>query len=258
MHGAVGTRTDPALIPAYFNGVAQRLRGTFGVGVIETEVSAIGSVTQRALMSASQIRQALKSGVLNPSQPLHLIAHSLGGFDARYLVWHDMEGLRRDVRTVTCVGTPHLGCPAVTRMVGLLRHPWLSTPLFPFRMSIDLSFAIVQGLRLLEASEAARFNERCPDVSSVGYFNVAGSGRPQTVPTALLLSPTAALLALCGEPYNDGLVTVASASRGRPPLAVWEDDHAGLVGHDLDRPFGRPHPAHFNRYERLVGLLAQA
>jgi hypothetical protein len=118
--------------------------------------------------------------------------------------------------------------------------------------SIDFGSALPDGLKILERAEAVRFNHTCRDVSSIRYCDVVGSGRP----LSWLLSPSAAMLTLCGEPDNDGLVSVRSASRACSPFAIWHDDHAGLVGHDLDHPLSAPNSIHLNRYEQLVSSLA--
>jgi len=109
--------------------------------------------------------------------------------------------------------------------------------------------------RILD-QDLTQLNSQCPDVHGVRYFEIAGVGRRRLTPTSLALLPTAMILPLCGEARHDGVVGVRSACRNRPPLALWDEDHPGLIGHDLDWPLAPPSVEHFSRYERLAASIA--
>jgi len=50
--------------------------------------------------------------VLDPAQKTHIIAHSMGGLDSRYLLSPDNPTPNRmPIRSLTTIGTPHFGSP---------------------------------------------------------------------------------------------------------------------------------------------------
>jgi triacylglycerol lipase len=257
MHGlveSVGLLRDRS---EYFLGVAARLRQTFGARVLTPSVPLLGTVADRACAAGDQILGAFEAGLFEAALPVHLMAHSMGGFDARFLVSRDVRQLRHRIASVTCIGTPHHGCPILTAMAHAFRAGRVAmalsdclTPLNPLRASI-------QVIERMFGQDLGDLDRDCVDVSAVRYFEVAGVGRQSRPMISLPLMPTAMLLTLCGETRHDGLVAVRSACRGRKPLAIWEDDHAGLIGHDLNRPLPHaPSEAHLTRYETLVQAIS--
>lgn len=86
---------------AYFNHVADLLAQLGIANVHATAVNPKGSISERATALAGQIR------ALVPTGKVHVIAHSMGGLDVRYLVAHkngaDM------IRTITTLGSPFGG-----------------------------------------------------------------------------------------------------------------------------------------------------
>lgn len=232
MHGIFGFG-QIALVD-YFNGVAQHLRQTFpGVNVLATMVDTTG-IEQRARQAAAQIAAAFPSG------PVHLIAHSMGGLDARFLITHDLENLQAKTQTLICLGTPHLGSPVATLLD---------------RVTLFQSFSgsTAHAVRDLSETSATKFNAENPDVPSVRYFDVAGVGRNARVQTSVVFQPTHAFISsVAGR--NDGLVSFTSATRGRTPAAVWPADHADLIGHDLNGPTVNSKPAfdYLSAYDALI------
>jgi pimeloyl-ACP methyl ester carboxylesterase len=86
---------------AYFNHVADLLAQLGITNVHATAVDPKGSIEERATALGGQIR------ALVPAGKVHVIAHSMGGLDVRYLVGHangaDM------IRTFTALGSPFGG-----------------------------------------------------------------------------------------------------------------------------------------------------
>ena len=74
--GAIGGRVD------YFNGVANHLSSP-DTHVLTTEVDPIGKVPIRAAKAASQIAHPPRESGFEADKPIHIIAHSMGGLDAR-------------------------------------------------------------------------------------------------------------------------------------------------------------------------------
>src|SRR5262249_35838159 len=66
----------------YFNGVREFLEETFAdlqVKVLVTQVNPVRGIHIRGDQLATQIRDALLDGSLNPDNKTHIIAHSMGG-----------------------------------------------------------------------------------------------------------------------------------------------------------------------------------
>jgi pimeloyl-ACP methyl ester carboxylesterase len=86
---------------AYFNHVAGLLAQLGVTDIHATAVDPKGSIRERASTLAMQIR------ALAPTGKVHVIAHSMGGLDVRYMVAHangaDM------IRTITTLGSPFGG-----------------------------------------------------------------------------------------------------------------------------------------------------
>src|SRR5947207_9923319 len=104
MHGVLGFDRIGKI--EYFNGVAAHLRATFSsANVLTTAVNPLGTVKERATEAAGQIGGEPGGKVLAPDKPLHLIAHSMGGLDARFLISRNLQNLQARVRTLICLGT---------------------------------------------------------------------------------------------------------------------------------------------------------
>lgn len=87
----------------YFRGIASYLR-KYGFEVYHGRVSFAADVATRARDLRREIMEIMeKTG----HQKVHIIAHSMGGLDARYMIVH--ENMAGRVATLTTVGTPHRG-----------------------------------------------------------------------------------------------------------------------------------------------------
>ncbi len=99
---------------AYFRGIEDRLRAA-GVEVHVLRVSPIASIAQRARQLAEQVRQL-------PGGRFNIVAHSMGGLDARYAL--TTLGLGDRVASLTTIGTPHRGTPLADLGISLLGGRW--------------------------------------------------------------------------------------------------------------------------------------
>jgi len=87
----------------YFKGIASFLK-QHGFEVYHTSVSFAADVERRAKDLMQTIKKILAD---TGHEKVHLIAHSMGGLDARHMIVnHDMAD---QVATLTTLGTPHLG-----------------------------------------------------------------------------------------------------------------------------------------------------
>jgi triacylglycerol lipase len=194
----------------YFRGIARHL-STLGCHAHAVRLPAMGSVPARAAALAAAI-DAL------PHERVDLIAHSLGGLDARYAL--AKLGLHRRVRALVTVGTPHRGTPLADLAVG-----------GPFDWARKIVRALgvpVDALDWLGTAALERFNREVIDVPGVRYACVVGGMRHVTTPVALALMPAHAYLRKVAG-ANDGLVPIASQVWGET-LAEIEADHFAQIG----------------------------
>lgn len=222
----------------YFPGVPDLLERA-GNRVLVARVSPTDGVARRA----ADLKRFLDREL--PGRRVHLIGHSMGGLDARYLT--SRLGMEDRVLSVTTVGTPHRGTAFADwgwrRLSGLI-VPFLRLVGIPHQAFIDL-----------RTDTCARFNEDTPDVPGVRYASVAGAcSRPWLGPEWWL----PAGIVNRAEGANDGVVSVASARWGEH-AEVWDGDHLNLVNWPNRR--AKKHGVWEDRaplYGRLVTRLAEA
>ena len=201
--------------------------------VVQARVSPTGGIALRA----GQLRSAIDR--LSASEPVHILAHSMGGLDARYMISH--LGMANRVLSLTTLGTPHRGSPFADW--GKRRLMRLVAPVFDhFGLSREaFDDVTVESCRV--------FNERTPNAPGVRYFSVAGQIPHGQMRATWRLSEPVIHRA---EGPNDGMVSVTSASWGESS-EVWEGDHLSLV--NWPRPFV-PHERN-DRLPRYAGLLGR-
>lgn len=201
--GVPGARFD------YFRGIAKHLE-SLGCRADAVRLPASAAVPDRARALVAAI-DAL------PHDRIDLIAHSLGGLDARYALTH--LGLAGRVRSLVTVGTPHRGSP----LADLARQG-------PFGLARRLVRALglpLEALEWLGTDALTTFNAQVLDVPGVRYACVVGGLRDGArIPLALI--PAHAYLRRIAGP-NDGLVPVASQFWGET-LAEIEADHFAQIG----------------------------
>lgn len=184
----------------YFRNIADGL-AQLGTTFHHPRVPGAGSIAARAQKLVELVRGL-------PGDRINVIAHSMGGLDARYAIAH--LGLADRVASLVTIGTPHQGTPVA---------------------ALPISRGIARVLRveaLTDLTPAAleRFNREVPDANGVAYCSVvASSDRAHTHP---LLWPTHAYLSANGG-ANDGLVP-ASSQRWGTVLREVEADHWAQVG----------------------------
>ena len=87
-HGILGfSHLDVPLLPVdYFAGVAEFLRKRFQASVIAPAVDPTAGIETRSEMLRSSIQTAVTTHQLQATEPIHIIAHSMGGLDARRMI----------------------------------------------------------------------------------------------------------------------------------------------------------------------------
>ncbi len=184
----------------YFRNIAEKL-APLGAQFHHPRLAPTAPVAVRAGELVALVREL-------PAARVNVIAHSMGGLDARYAIAR--LGLEHRVASLVTIGSPHHGTP-------LADHP------------LSRATAHVLGLTALQdlAPDALeRFNHDVPDVPGVAYCSVVG--KSNLAHTNPLLWPTHAYLSrTSGE--NDGLVP-ASSQRWGKVLREVEADHWAQVG----------------------------
>ena len=94
----------------YFRGV----RAVFP-GACFPRVPLTGSIDARARALAAEIA---RHRFPEPDGPIHVVGHSMGGLDARYLLGRDLGGLAGRIASLSTIGTPHRGSPIADFLVG--------------------------------------------------------------------------------------------------------------------------------------------
>ncbi|MDD5580698.1 MAG: hypothetical protein PHY16_15640 [Methylobacter sp.] len=270
-HGILGFKKVPVLNVEYFNGVKGRLEDKFRAHVLVTKVDPVAGIEKRGGQLQEQIMAALSGTqpILDPNKKVHIIAHSMGGLDARYLLSANANSIADYVSSLTTIGTPHRGSPVAdlcySALDGKSGIPWIGTLVGAFEKRVyeELdALGLTDGMKDLTTSSMNDFNGKYPDNKTVKYFCVGGQGRKNpSAKTCKFLLPTHAYIeTITGnkEP-NDGMVAISSAYRegwesiGEP----WPFDHFEEVGHNLDFGLDSKHleTFHLSKYEEIVERL---
>ena len=265
-HGFLGFRQRFGI--EYFNGVREHLE-QLPANVFAPEVSPAGGIEVRGEELRRQILQAFTDGTLDPGEKAHLIAHSMGGLDCRYLLSpgnkhttpeNDLAGR---IASLTTIASPHRGSPiadlfalkpveefAVLHHLNGLLHGVADIGGIAKHILEHVGISL-DGLEDLTTESTARFNDNTPNNPQVRYFSVAGRGRDGAVPTAEVLLPFHEYITKkTGQP-NDGLVAVESARWDGFDEDLWPADHADEIGHDLN-PFEKFRFNHLERYDAII------
>jgi triacylglycerol lipase len=201
-----------------------------GVWAFAPNVSPYHTVSARADQWGTRLRHILRA---TDADQVHLVAHSMGGLDARFLV--SRRGWAERVATLTTVSTPHRGTSAADfvmeqpdRLIALLAAAaeWLGRQILPDDDASDFTRAVRE---LRPAHVQGTFNPATPDAPSVDYRSYAGrAGRGTDVPINPFFRPLNHVI-YEREGVNDGYVTTESARWGDFRGAL-DADHARQVG----------------------------
>jgi triacylglycerol lipase len=196
---------------------------------VAPNVSPYNTVRARTQMWDDRLRHVLDE---TNADRLTVIAHSMGGLDARYLIrrmgWHEQ------IKVLVTVATPHRGS-SVARLV--LEQPeavrdwvtdmanWLGSNVLE-----DGSADMREALRELTPDYVENtFNPEVPDHPDVTYYSFGcQAGEGTTIPVSPIFRYFNSYL-FDHEGVNDGIVSVESAHWGTY-LGTVDADHAQQVG----------------------------
>ena len=194
----------------YFKGVRSMLEGK-GFKAFHSRVSWAAVVDRRAIDLKNTIEGVLK---ISGAKKINIIAHSMGGLDARHMLFNDRNRgrIHKRVASLTTISTPHDGSPYADW--GIDHLPFV-IPIIR-KLGLDL-----RGLRDLRTEVCKAFNE----LSEVKSFerNCQGSIKFQTYAGKQKLRGMFGLFRRSfkiiekEEGENDGLVSVRSAR--------WRDEY---------------------------------
>lgn len=268
VHGILGFNQIELAGPVdpirYFNGVADYLTQQLPTNtrIHVPQLDRTGGTEQRAGQLRESIQAALQHGTLDPTQPIHIIAHSMGGLDARRMISKDALISAVPIKTVATIGTPHRGSPIADLVAGELvpKLPLLSPVLDAAKVLLgDVlgTFGISrQGLCDLTTKAAAQFNIDFPDHEGVQYLSYGGKGRQGFFrpPTSQFMFPYYEFIRIVDGEISDGVVSVSSAQWKNFDSDLWPGDHLDEVGHDLDHPL---RPASRELLDRYLAIVAK-
>ncbi|KAG2740648.1 hypothetical protein P692DRAFT_201935487 [Suillus brevipes Sb2] len=208
-HGLLGFDTvtvGPSLAPlqvAHWRGIKEALEAN-GCEVLNTRIPATSSPVERAKVLEKKILEVY------PGRAVHLIGHSMGGLDCRYLTTH-----------LTQRKFSHL--PSVLVLLELLSNGGGDGKAF----------------ECLTLESMRQFNEETPDVEGVRYFSWGACYEPGLIDTWKW--PHSIILEKEGP--NDGVVSVESAkwvrhiSRTSTCISALESNTVSPVSAPDDRRF---------------------
>jgi len=200
-----------------------------GFVVFETSVGFASGVDVRAQQLSDQITTFLES---DGSPQVHIIAHSMGGLDARHMIV-DIPGMADKVASLTTIGTPHLGTVFADR--GLKFGGELLIEALAPVLSLD-------GFRDLTTDACKAFNERAEAKEADNQVKYQTYSSKEELAKVFLPLQLSWRIINDTEGDNDGLVSVTSqawvkelTSTGPPKLITQQEfpipaDHLNEVG----------------------------
>jgi len=258
-HGFMGF--EKILSLGYFHKVPRELfKARYAVCV--TQVSPAQSIVFRARQLARQTDRILKK---TGAMKVNIVAHSMGGLDARYMI-SSLKYYGR-VASLSTISTPHRGSElADAGLDKFSNHGRKAIAFFlnllgsglnrssPFRENHAL-----RAVKNLSTDYARIFNQENPNRPEVHYQSWAGStGTKKEVKQGLKKDQCGALcygykIIRKKVGPNDGMVSVQSARWGEFQ-GVKDADHFELIGH---LPFGpwKRNSTNFNHLEFYVSLV---
>ncbi|MBS2017280.1 MAG: hypothetical protein JST00_30635 [Deltaproteobacteria bacterium] len=265
--------------------VAGKLRAD-GHTVHEALVSPYKGVPARAAQLARHVDQAQAECRARPgcdASKVHIIAHSMGGLDSRYLI--SKLGYGDRVASLTTISTPHRGSRIADVLLKIIPDDhakaidaaaslWART--FTERELAEGSDLRAALTAISEKHTAESFNPSVRDDARVTYLSYAGVSSVASIPNPqdytacegkidtrlgirdlmdATLVPAAGFVAHGTELRpNDGMVTVESAKWGKF-LGCVPADHLDEVGQPRDRIHIGTGWNHITFYRKLASRL---
>jgi triacylglycerol lipase len=247
-HGLLGSG-DIVVGPvkfSYFRGIDRAIAAR-GHATIVSRVHPTGSIELRARQLKANILRGLKQHGLPRDARVLVIAHSMGGLDARYMIAH--LGMADRVAGLLSVTTPHRGSPYADWCVENLGRK-LGCGRLLNMMGLD-----VRAISDLTTASCRQFNREVKNVAGVQYFSVSAARPWHRVPPWAI---HAHKIVSDAEGDNDCVVSVKSSTWGEH-LGVWPADHFHAINHrlvmEIRQPTGDITPYWIRAVERVTERL---
>jgi len=179
----------------YFKGIKTFLESN-GFTVFHPNQPFSGSVELRAQHLAARVQEALKE---TKAPKVHIIAHSMGGLDARHMIVDN--GMADRVGTLATIGTPHRG----SQVADKLAEPGGALLL----QMLDKVFD-VDGVNDLTSSKCEAFNRRAEDAEARNAVVYQTYAAHEDLKDVFLPLVAGWLIIKDADGPNDGLVSVRS------------------------------------------------
>ncbi|KAK3906728.1 Alpha/Beta hydrolase protein [Staphylotrichum tortipilum] len=221
-HGLLGfaeLRPAASYLPtiSYWRGIKEALSAN-RTEVITASVPPSGSIEARASKLAEDIEAQAQGRSVN------IVAHSMGGLDARHMISH-LRPAGVDVKSLVTIATPHHGSPFADYLIDGIGPHYLPRLYDLWERATGWephAFAQLTTKYLIDD-----FNPRTPDDPAVRYFSYGAMVRHKPP----LLSPFRHSHHVIEEREgpNDGLVSVESSKWGKYEGTLLGVDHLDLI-----------------------------
>ena len=189
-----------------------------GIRVVETSVPASATIEQRAAK--------LWEDIASHDYPdgVNIVAHSMGGLDARYMISR-LRPPNVKVRSLVTIATPHHGSAVADFLMGKIGPRYLPRVYTIFERTTGLDTGAFEQLTTKYMADV--FNPNTPDDPDVRYFSYGAAVRHKPP----LLSPFRSSHKILQrfEGRNDGLVSVESSKWGTYKGTLVGLNHLDLI-----------------------------
>jgi triacylglycerol lipase len=186
-----------------------------GIEVITASVPASASIEERALKLGQDIATKAHGKSVN------IIAHSMGGLDARYMISR-LQPANVEVLSLTTVASPHRGSAFADVLLKGIGPHYLPS-VYKFFQGLGVSTGAFSQLTRKYMLE--EFNPNTPDDSRVRYFSYGAVFEPGLWST---FRRTQGIIERFEGP-NDGLISVESAKWGTYKGTLVGVSHLDLI-----------------------------
>lgn len=229
-HGLLGfseLRLAGDMLPGirYWHGIQEALEAR-GIRVLTTSVPPSGSIEDRAAALRDSILEQVGPGSDGQETTVNIIAHSMGGLDARYMISRLPPDPHVRVASLVTVATPHHGSSYADHLLDEILGPTRAEQAYSL-FKRATGFPSTAAFAQLTNRFAAEFNPITPDRDDVRYYSYGAMLRR---PPPLLSPFRRSWRLLEGrEGPNDGLVSVESSQWGVYKGTLVDVNHLDLI-----------------------------
>ncbi|KAH8687887.1 Alpha/Beta hydrolase protein, partial [Tricladium varicosporioides] len=218
-HGLLGfdeLKLGGEILPGihYWRGITDAMRAN-GIEVITASVPASASIEERAMKLGQDIAEKANGKSVN------IIAHSMGGLDARYMI-SKLKPENVNVLSLTTIASPHRGSSYADFFLDEI-GPYYLPRIYKFLESRGIGTGAFNQLTRKYMRE--RFNPSTPDLPGVRYFSYGATFDPGFL--SWFRQPHSIVDKFEGP--NDGLVSVESAKWGTYKGTLVGVSHLDLI-----------------------------